>query len=377
MIMTDPAPFLASNDIAAAVALRQLSIGFWISKAIAVAAELGIADHLTHGSKTIEELAPAVGAHPGALYRLLRSIASVGVFAEEGPGRFTLTPLAALLRSDTSQSWRAAAIMNGEPWVWQPWEALLYSVKTGRPAFDHVFGMEFDAYLAQHHPAADIFQAFMHVATTEEAVAVAPAYDFSSLTTVVDVGGGRGALLGTILQANPHLRGVLFEAPHVIATARPALEAQGVAERCELVAGDFFAALPAGGDAYLLKWILVSWDDERAVAILRNCHRAMRATGKLLVVERIIPSGNEPFYGKLADLNLLVLYNGRHRTEAEYRMLFAQAGFELSRIFPTHSPTEFSVIEGVPVAVDDEKFPATHEGPCTGATRRDQRPTRS
>jgi hypothetical protein len=252
------------------------------------------------------------------------------------------------LLTDTPQSWRAAAIMNGAPWVWQPWGDLLHSVKTGNPAFDHVFGVEFDAYLTQHRGAADTFQAFMDVATGEEALAVAPVYDFSGLSLVVDVGGGRGALLGTILQANPYLRGVLFEAPHVIATARAALEAQGVADRCELVAGDFFEALPAGGDAYLLKWILVSWDDERAITILQNCRRAMSAHGRLLVVERIIPPGNEPFYGKLADLNLLVFYRGRHRTEAEYRALFARAGFELSRIIPTHSPTEFSVIEGVP-----------------------------
>jgi hypothetical protein len=349
MLMTDRSSLHVANDASPAVALRQLSTGFWISKAIAVAAELGIADHLQTGPKTVEELAQAVGAHAGALYRLLRAVASVGVFVEEEQGRFALTPLAALLLTDTPQSWRAAAIMNGAPWVWQPWGDLLHSVKTGNPAFDHIFGVEFDAYLAQHRDAADTFQAFMDVATGEEAFAVAPVYDFSGLTTVVDVGGGRGALLGAILQANPHLRGVLFEAPHVMATARAALDAQGVADRCEIVAGDFFEALPAGGDVYLLKWILVSWDDERAVTILQNCHRAMQANGRLLVVERIIPTGNEPFYGKLADLNLLVLYKGRHRTEAEYRALFAAAGFELSRIIPTHSPTAFSVIEGVRV----------------------------
>jgi O-methyltransferase domain/Dimerisation domain len=352
MLMTDHSYSYASNDVSPASALRQLSTGFWVSKAVAVAAELGIADHLKDGPRTVAELAQAVGAHPGALYRLLRGIASVGVFAEDMPGRFALTPLAALLMSDTPQSWRAAAIMNGEPWAWQPWGDLLYSVKTGNPAFDHIFGMEFDAYLTQHRRAADIFQAFMHVATAEEATAVAPAYDFSGLATVVDVGGGRGALLAAILQANPHLRGILFEAPQAIATAGPALKAQGVADRCELVAGDFFDTLPAGADAYILKWILVSWDDERAVTILQNCHRAMPATGRLLVVERIIPPGNEPFYGKLADLNLLVLYTGRHRTEAEYRTLFARAGFALSRIIPTHSPTEFSVIEGRPIQPD-------------------------
>jgi SAM-dependent methyltransferase len=346
--MTESAASPTLHEGSPAIALRHLCTGFWISQAVAVAAELRIADHLQDAPKTAAELAQLVGAHPGALFRLLRGIASVGVFAEDAQGRFNLTPLAALLLTNNPQSWRAAALLNGAPWIWQPWGDLLYSVKTGEPAFDRIFGAEFDTYLAQHQEAAEIFQAFMRVATAEEALAVAPIYDFSGMTTVVDVGGGRGALLGAILQGNAHLRGVLFEARHVIASARPALEAQGVAERCEFVAGDFFETLPAGGDVYILKWILVSWDDERAVVILQNCHRAMRTNGRLLVVERIIPTGNEPSYGKLADLNLLVLYHGRHRTEAEYRTLFARAGFTLSRILPTDSPTEFSLIEGVP-----------------------------
>ena len=339
-----------SNDTSPATVLRHLSTGFWISQAIAVVADLGIADHLKNGAKSCAELAQAVGAHPGALYRLLRGTASVGVFAEDETGRFALTPLAALLLTDRHQSWRAAAILNGAVWAWQPWGALAYSVKTGQPAFDHVFGVDFDGYLAQHGEAGEVFQAFMDVATAEEAMAVTPVYDFSGLTTIVDVGGGHGALLAAILKANPGPRGILFDAPHVVASAPPRLEAEGVADRCEVVGGDFFAALPPGGDAYLLKWILVSWDDERAVTILQNCRRALSAHGKLLVIERIIPPGNEPFFGKLADLNLLVMYQGRHRTEAEYRSLFARAGFELSRIIPTESPTEFSVIEGLPTA---------------------------
>jgi hypothetical protein len=348
ILMTHSPDAQTSNDMSLAVALRSLSTGFWVSQAIAVVADLGIADHLKHGAKTCAELAQAVNAHPDALYRLLRGTASVGVFAEDDQGRFSLTPLATLLLADSPQSWRAAAIMSGEAWAWQPWGALAYSVKTGKPAFDHIFGVEFDAYLAHHRDAAEIFQGFMSVATAEEAMAVAPVYDFSGLTSVVDVGGGRGALLAAILKANPELRGILFDAPHVIAGAQPTLDAQGVSDRCELVAGDFFEALPAGADAYILKWILVSWDDERAVTILQNCRRAMPAQGKLLVIERIIPPGNEPCFGKLADLNLLVMYQGRHRTEAEYRALFARAGFALARVIPTNSPTEFSVIEGVP-----------------------------
>jgi hypothetical protein len=347
--MTNVPERVLPRDVPPAVALRHLSTGFWISQAIAVAATVGIADHLQSGPKNCAELAPAVGVHAGALYRLLRAIASVGVFAEDQQGRFSLTPLATLLLTEGPGSWRAAAILNGEPWVWQPWGALAYSVKTGKPAFEHVFGMEFEAYLAQHPEAADTFQAFMHVATAEEASVVAPAYDFSGLTTVVDVGGGRGALLAAILKCNPHLRGILFESPQVIADAPALLAAQGVADRCELVAGDFFQALPMGADAYILKWILVSWDDEPSVRILQNCRQALGSRGRLLVIERIIPPGNEPFFGKLADLNLLVMYAGRQRTEMEYRALFARAGFELSRVIPTHSPTEFSVIEGMPV----------------------------
>jgi hypothetical protein len=349
MWMTNVPESALPSDASSAVTLRHLSTGFWVSQAIAVAAALGIADHLQGGAKSCAELAPAVGVHAGALYRLLRAIASVGVFAEDRQGRFSLTPLATLLLTEGPGSWRAAAILNGAPWVWQPWGALAYSVKTGKPAFEHIFGMGFEAYLAQHPEAADTFQAFMHVATAEEASVVAPVYDFSGLTTVVDVGGGRGALLAAILKCNPHLRGVLFESSQVIADAPALLAAQGVADRCELVAGDFFRALPVGADAYILKWILVSWDDEQSVRILQNCRQALGTRGRLLVIERIIPPGNEPFFGKLADLNLLVMYAGRHRTETEYRALFARAGFELSRVVPTHSPTQFSVIEGMPV----------------------------
>ena len=191
--MTNVSKSTIPSDASLAGVLRQLSTGFWISQAIAVAARLGIADHLHGGAKSCTELAAAVGVHAGALYRLLRAIASVGIFAEDEQGRFALTPLAALLLTDGPGSWRAAAILNGAPWAWQPWGALAYSVKTGQPAFEHLFGIEFDGYLAQHPEAADTFQTFMQVATAEEALVVAPVYDFSGLTTVVDVGGGRGA----------------------------------------------------------------------------------------------------------------------------------------------------------------------------------------
>lgn len=328
-------------------ALLQMLTSYRVSQSIYVAAKLRIADLLNDGPRSSDELAKSSGSDSRALYRLLRMLASVGIFAEVDQGCFTLTPLAALLQTGAPGSLRAYAIMNGEDWFWRPWGELLYSVKTGKTAFDHVCGMGIFKYLAQHPEAAEIFNEAM-TGFTLTSTAVVAAYDFSGINTLIDVGGGQGALLAAILKANPQLRGVLFDLPSVIEGAKSLIEAEGVAERCELVAGDFFESVPGGAVAYILKFVIHDWDDDRAVTILKNCHRAVVEDGKLLVVEMVIPPGNEPFYGKLADLNMLVLSGGgRERTEAEYRALFATAGFKLTKIIPTQSPTQFSVIEGV------------------------------
>ncbi len=324
-------------------ALTQLLLGYRYSISIYVAAKLGIANLLKDGPSSCDELARACGASPGALYRMLRVLASAGVFAEDEQGRFTLTPSAGLLQSGVPGSMRAWAILNGELW-WRPWAELLYSVKTGKPAFNHIYGMGQFEYLAQNSGIAEIFNGTMASLTALAATALISAYDFSEIKTIVDVGGGNGALVAAMLKATPSMRGVLFDLPSVIEEARRVIEAEGVAGRCELVAGNFFKSVPSGGDAYILKYILHDWDDEHAITILKNCHSAMRERERLLVVEQLIPPGNEPSMTKLLDLNMLVLLTGRERTEAEYRALFASAGFRMTRVIPTQSL--YSLMEG-------------------------------
>ncbi len=325
-------------------ALTQLLLGYRYSISIHVAAKLGIADLLKDGPRSCDELARASGANPGALYRMLRVLASVGVFAEDEQDRFTLTPSAGLLQSGVPGSMRSWAILIGDLW-WRPWAELLYSVKTCKPAFNYVYGMGQFEYLAQNPGIAEIFNATMASGTALAATALISAYDFSEIKTIVDVGGGNGALIGAILKATPSMRGVLFDLPSVIEEARRVIEAEGVAGRCRLVAGNFFESVPSGGDAYILKYILHDWDDENAITILKNCHSAMKAHERLLVVEQLIPPGNEPSMTKLLDLNMLVLLTGRERTEAEYRVLFASAAFRMTRVILTQSL--FSIMEGV------------------------------
>ena len=244
---------------------------------------------------------------------------------------------------------RAMAMMNVASWHWQALGDLLYSVQTGKAAFDHAHGMAPFEYFEQHPEAHDTFNRAMAGYSAQTSGAIVAAYDFAGIGTLVDVGGGHGALLAAILQANPGLRGVLFDLPDVVAGAPGVLEAAGVAERCEVVGGDFSDSVPPGGDAYLLKNIVHGMDDERATALLERCRRAMVDRSKLLVVELTVPSGNEPSLGKVIDLEMLLMTRGgRERTEDEYRALFEAAGFRLTRVIPTASP--LSVIEGVPAS---------------------------
>jgi hypothetical protein len=334
------------KDLSSPEALIQMITGFWISQAIYAAAKLGIADLVKEGPKPCEELAQATGMPPQTLYRLLRALASVGVFREVEEGRFGLTPLAEYLQTGVPSSLRAFAIMQSEL-QYRAYGEVLHSVKTGETAFNLVCGQELFPYLTQHPTAAAVFDEAMTGYTTRVAATVAAAYDFSQFGTLVDVGGGHGTLLRAILQANPALHGVLFDLPHVAEDAKKRIAAAGLTERCSIIGGDFFATVPTGGDAYLLKWIIHDWDEERAVTLLRNCHQAMAARSKLLVIEAVLPSGNTSFFHKWADLTMLVITGGRERTEAEYRALFETAGFKLTQIIPTAS--EMSVIEGVRV----------------------------
>lgn len=336
---------MQGDDVPAPVALLRMMTGYWVSKALNVAAELGVADLLREGPRTSEELAAACGAHPPTLYRLLRALASVGVFTEVEGRRFALTPLAELLRSDVPNSMRALARMYGSE-QYRAWGDLLESVRTGEPAFDREFGTNWFDYVARTPEAGAIFNEAMTGWTTQLADAVVAAYEFAGIGPVVDVGGGHGLLLATILRAHPTMRGVLFDLPHVATGGAAAFEKAGVADRCELVGGDFFAAVPEGGAYYILAQVLHDWDDERCRVILGNCRRAMLPEGKVLVVEQVLPSANEPSLGKWLDLHMLVLLTGRERTEAEYGALFKAAGLELTKVVPTSSGA--SIVEGVP-----------------------------
>jgi len=328
------------------LAILQMASGYWVSQSIYVAAKLGIADLLKDSPKSCDELASATGTNAPSLYRVLRALASLGVFAETQPNHFTLTPLAACLQSDVPNSFRAFVILLGEE-HYRAWGDLLHGVQTGGSPFENVYGMNLFDYLAQN-PSAKIFDESMTNASAIESATIAASYDFSSIQTLVDIAGGEGLLIASILKSNPTLKGVLFDRPHVIERAKRFLEAEGVLERCQLAAGNFFESVPEGGDAYIFKHIIHDWDDERAIAILKQCHKVMPDNGKVLVTEQVIPPGNEPFMGKLLDLNMLVMTpGGRERTEAEYRALFEKAGFNLTRIVPTQR--EVSIIEGIRV----------------------------
>jgi hypothetical protein len=326
-------------------AMMRLLSGYWTAQCIYVAAHLGLGDLLADGPQSVAHLAEATGTHAPSLYRLLRGLASEGIFAEDAEGRFGLTPLAECLRSDRPDSQRALALMNGEE-HYRCWGELLYSVRTGQTAFEKLYGQPIFSWLAGQPRAAQIFDAAMVGVHGAETAAMLDAYDFAAIGTLVDIGGGNGSLLTATLQRHPRLRGVLFDRPDVIERARPLLEQASVSDRCTVVAGDFFQSVPAGGDAYLMRHIIHDWDDGRALAILKNVRRVVPAAGKLLLVEGVVPPGNGRSFTKMLDLTMLVIPGGKERTEGEYRELYAAAGFRLSRIVPTRG--EVSVIEGVP-----------------------------
>ncbi|HEV3256213.1 MAG TPA: methyltransferase [Gemmataceae bacterium] len=332
-------------DLPPQLVIRQMLTGYWMAQGVYVVAKLGIADLVKDGPKNADELAKATGVNARSLYRLLRALASVGVFAEDAGGRFRLTPPAACLLSDAPGSQRAAALMMGEE-HFRCWTDLLYSIETGETAFEHVYGEPVFTYLATHPHAAKVFDEAMTSIHGAETGAMLAVYDFSPVRTLVDVGGGNGTLLTTVLRKYPSMRGILFDRPDVIERARANLKAAGLEERCQAVAGSFFESVPPGGDAYLLRHIVHDWDDGECQTILRNCRKVMPQTGRLLVIESVIPPGNEPCFGKLLDVNMLVIPGGMERTEPEYRDLFAKAGFTLSRVVPTDR--EVSVVEGQP-----------------------------
>ncbi len=325
--------------------ILQLAFSALMTQALYVAAKLGIADLLAQKPQSVYTLAARTNTHEQALYRVLRTLASVGVFRETDPKTFALTPCAELLRSDAPNSMRSGAIFMGEEWHWRVWGDMLYSVRTGKPAWGHVHGAEVFEYFAANSEHAEIFNRAMTGMTTGTAPAIVEAYDFSGVRVLADIAGGHGLLLAQILKANQGMKGVLFDVSSVIAGADAVLEREGVSGRVEKVSGDFFESVPEGADAYIMKHIIHDWDDERSTRILKNIHAAMNENGKVLLVEVVVPAGNEPHYSKLLDLEMLTSPGGKERTAEEYRALLAQAGFRLTRITETKSP--FSNIEAV------------------------------
>ena len=318
---------------------------YWVSRCVYIVAKLGIADLLKDGSQHCDALASETNTHSDSLYRVLRALAGVGIFAETQPRCFELTPLAACLQSNVPDSIRDMAILRGEDHYHKAWGNLMYSLQTGKSAFEQLYGMDLFQYNDQNPQQGEIFDRAMAESNDVNAEVLA-AYDFSSIGKLVDVGGGKGSLLAAILQAYPGMTGVLFDRPDVIDRAKNTLETVVMNGRCEFVGGDFLEAVPAGADAYVLRHIIQDWDDERAIAILQRCHQAMNEQGRLLAIDFVIPPGNEFFGSKFTDVNMLVMCpGGRIRTEAEFRDLFKSAGFKLTKIIPTKS--EVSIIEGV------------------------------
>lgn len=329
--------------------LLELIHASWAAQAAYVAAELGIADHLCGGPRSSAELAAATQTHEPSLRRLLRALVTVDLCRETGDGSFDLTPTGRLLAAGEPGSLRHWVIWWGGH-LWPVWGNLLYSVRTGKSARSLLTGTEGFAHLEQDPRTAETFSRAMAELTSLAARAVVPAYDFSGLTRIADVGGGHGELLATILRQYPHAQGILFEMPHAIDGARRHLAEAGVADRCELVAGDFFESVPAGADAYILKSVIHDWNDERARQILQNVRRAMTApSARLLLVERIVPERLEdsPEHRSLArtDLSMLVALGARERSEPEFRKLLQSVGLRVSRIVP--AGMTISIIEAL------------------------------
>jgi hypothetical protein len=327
--------------------LQQMSNGLILHQALYAAAKLGVADLLQEGSRTAGELAGELEVNESGLYRLLRMLASQGVFEETAPGTFSNTGLSQFLRTGVPGSIRSIVIFRGSQFFYGPFGEILHSVRTGQPAREKLYGMNAFEYLQQHPEMARVFDDAMTNMSELMGPGVAAAYDFEAWGTLMDVGGGNGMLLASIMRAHPKLHGVLADLPHVLERARKRGFLGGELEdRSAMQPCDFFQSVPSGCRAYVMKNVIHDWDDERARQILVNCRRAVPSDGVLLLVEWALAEGNRPSTGKLADIAMMVLTGGKERTVPEYRDLLAEAGFRLAQIFPAQG--ELSVIEATP-----------------------------
>ena len=326
--------------------LAKMAMAIWPARAIYAAAQLAIPDHLAERALPVEEIAQLTATHAPSLKRLLRALASCGIVTEISPNCFGLTELGRALRTDAPGSVRSLVMTIAGDWQWDAWQNFLYSVRTGESGLVKSTGHDLFSFLAAHPADRACFNEAMigiHGATSS---AVAAAYEFNRFDTIVDVGGGTGTLLTTIIKATRRPRGVLFDLPETASEAGKIIAREGLADRCAVAAGDFFAALPEGHDCYLMSHVLHDWTDEPALAILRNCRRAISSTGRLLIVEAVLPEGDTPHHGKLMDLLMLAVTGGAERTSQEFADLLWRAGFTLRRVVSTS--THQSIVEAVP-----------------------------
>ena len=327
------------------VQMIQMGTAYWASRLVYAAARLDLADRLAGGPASAEELAKPMQVDARSLHRLMRTLAGLGVLTERAAQRFALTPLGESLKTGAPGSARAAVLSAGSAWFQGAFDDIVYSIQTGKPAFDKAQGMPIFEFLAQHPEDASLFSETMVGFHGEEPPAVAAAYDFSAFKTVVDVGGATGNLLAAILARHAGPRGVLFDMPHVVGEAPALLQAKGVMDRVRIEAGSFFQNVPAGGDAYVLSHIIHDWSEAQCLTILGNCRKAMMPDGRLLIVEMVLPAGDAPHPGKMLDIVMLVIPGGQERSADEYAALLGKAGFRVNRVVPTASAV--SVVEAV------------------------------
>jgi hypothetical protein len=346
--MAQPAAASAhQQEIPPHARLIEMATAYWVSRIVYVATKLGLADRLANGAKTAEELAGPTETHAPSLYRFMRTLASLGILTEDGSRRFSLTTLGHALETGAPGSARASILTLGSPGFSGSWDRLLYSLQTGKNSAEQVLGMPIFDWLAEHPEEASLFSQTMVGFHGAEPAAVAEAYDFAGLGTIVDVGGASGHLLTTILARHEGPRGILFDLPHVVRDAPALIQSRGLTDRVTIESGSFFERVPVGGDAYLLSHIIHDWNEELCLTILGHCRRAMKPGGRILLIEMVLPPGDAPHPGKILDMMMLVGPGGQERTPDEYAALFAKANLRLTRIVPTASPV--SVVEAVPV----------------------------
>ena len=326
--------------------LLELAFSSLLVKAIHTVVERGIVDLVADAPLTGAQLADQAGLVPGKLGQVLRALTAIGLFSEDAEGRFTLTPAGETLRTGHPSAHRELYLTFAGSTLWKALDRLPEAVATGRPGMDLAHGVPFFDYMQAHPDESTMFNRMMLAAHGAEPAAVAEAYDFSPIDRLVDVGGGIGTMLINVLGRHPDVTGVLYDFPSVVAEGKANVAAAGLADRCDFVDGDFFQAVPTGGDAYLLSHIIHDWDEASCLTILRNCRAAMGSGGRLLLVEWVLPDGNEPHPGKILDLAMLALVGGQERNTAEYRELLAKGGFHLDRVVPTSTPA--SIVEATP-----------------------------